>query len=436
MNALRIALVLAPFFGLWGRSLARKKQLSRELGFFAGLLLSLLGVFIVHRLPANPDGPIDHWSDRKVDAFVAWYRSTTDALRQRWDALPKIVRIVVAIIGVAFLYYLPVLKPPLITTPGTDFPTLLAGSVIIFVIVALGLNVVVGMAGMLDLGYVGFYAVGAYTVAVLSSKHGNLPWLLSMPIAVLVTMLSGVLLGAPTLRLRGDYLAIVTLGFGEIIRLLAQRFDWLGAEPGIPNIPPPWHGGPIHFGPLNSKSYYWLGLTIAIIVYFFLRRLERSRVGRAWTAIREDEDAAELMGVPTFKFKLWAFAIGAAVGGLAGSLYATKAAFILPDNFMLKLSILFLAAVVLGGAGNMPGVVLGAVVVSYLPERFRFLNTSRYLWFGVALVAMMIFRPQGLWPRRQHGRRAKSQLDPPPFEDVREGDPDLEGGIHGGTALA
>jgi branched-chain amino acid transport system permease protein len=371
-------------------------------------------------------------------AFGDRIGAASDARRRwsdKWREQPKPLRIVVGILGVAFLYYLPVLKPPVITTTGTDFSSLLAGSVIIFVIVALGLNVVVGMAGLLDLGYVGFYAVGAYVVGVLSSQHGNLPWLICMPIAIVVSMLSGVLLGAPTLRLRGDYLAIVTLGFGEIIRLLAQRFDWLGATPGISKIPPPPNIGPIHFGVLDSKSFYWLGLTIAIIVYFFLHRLETSRVGRAWTAIREDEDAAELMGVPTFKFKLWAFAIGAAVGGLAGALYATKTAFIQPDNFQLKLSILFLAAVVLGGPGNMPGVVIGAVVVSYLPERFRFLDTSRYFWFGVALVAMMIFRPAGLWPRRQHGRSGQPPSDPPPFEDVREGDPDLEGGAHG-TATA
>jgi branched-chain amino acid transport system permease protein len=373
-------------------------------------------------------------------AFGERIGAASDARRRwgdKWRAQPKALRVVAGILGVAFLYYLPVLRPPVITTTGTDFSSLLAGSVIIFVIVALGLNVVVGMAGLLDLGYVGFYAVGAYVVGVLSSQHGNLPWLLCMPIAVLVSMLSGVLLGAPTLRLRGDYLAIVTLGFGEIIRLLAQRFDWLGATPGISKIPPPpnidlpFPPHHIHFGVLDSKSFYWLGLTLAIIVYFFLNRLEKSRVGRAWTAIREDEDAAELMGVPTFKFKLWAFAIGAAVGGLAGTLYATKTAFIQPDNFQLKLSILFLAAVVLGGPGNMPGVVMGAVVVSYLPERFRFLDTSRYFWFGVALVLMMIFRPAGLWPRRQHGRASQPPSDPPPFEDVREGDPDLEGGAHG-----
>jgi branched-chain amino acid transport system permease protein len=375
-------------------------------------------------------------------AFGERIGAASDARRrwgEMWRAQPKALRVILGIVGLAFLYYLPVLRPPVITTTGTDFSSVLAGQVIVFVIVALGLNVVVGMAGLLDLGYVGFYAVGAYVVGVLSSQHGNLPWLICVPIAIVVSMLSGVLLGAPTLRLRGDYLAIVTLGFGEIIRLLAERFDWLGASVGISKIPAPpnIHIGFIHvtFGVLDSKSFYWLGLTIAIIVYFFLHRLETSRVGRAWTAIREDEDAAELMGVPTFKFKMWAFAIGAAVGGLAGTLNATKTGFISPDGFQLKLSILFLAAVVLGGPGNMPGVVVGAAVVSYLPERFRFLNTSRYFWFGLALVVMMIFRPQGLWPRRQHGRSGQPPSDPPPFEDVREGDPDLEGGAHG-TATA
>jgi len=349
-----------------------------------------------------------------------------------WRSMPKAARVTLGLLGIAFLYYLPVLKPPLINTPDTDFASLLAGSVVVYVIVALGLNVVVGMAGLLDLGYVGFFAVGAYTVAIVGSAHANLPWLICMPIALAVSMLSGVLLGAPTLRLRGDYLAIVTLGFGEIIRLLAERFDWLGAKQGFSDIAAPPNIGPIEFGVLDSESFYWLGLTMAIVIYFLLSRLERSRVGRAWTAIREDEDAAELMGVPTFKFKMWAFAIGAGVGGLAGGLFASKSNYVAPDLFLLKISILFLAAVVLGGPGNMPGVVVGAIVVSYLPERFRFLDTSRFFWFGAVLVVMMIFRPQGLIPRRQHGRRAEPDgPPPPPFEDVREGDPDLEGGAHG-----
>jgi len=266
--------------------------------------------------------------------------------------------------------------------------------------VALGLNVVVGLAGLLDLGYVGFYAVGAYTVAILSSQHANLPWLLCMPIAVLVSMVAGVILGTPTLRLRGDYLAIVTLGFGEIIRITANNVEWLGDSRGISNIATPPSIGPLKFTVLDAKPYFFLGLTTILIVIFLLRRLENSRVGRSWNAIREDEDAAELMGVDTFKFKLWAFAIGAAIGGLAGSLYAGKVQFINPSNFPLQLSILFLAAVVLGGAGNMWGAVVGGALVAWMPERFRGFADKRVFVFGVALVLVMVFRPQGLIPRK------------------------------------
>ena len=357
------------------------------------------------------------------------------SMRAAWQSIPKPARIALGVLGIAFAYYLPNLEWGWLQTPKSNFASVLAAPVIVYVIVALGLNVVVGMAGLLDLGYVGFYAVGAYTMAIFGSAHANLPWIICIVLSLIVSMASGVLLGAPTLRLRGDYLAIVTLGFGEIIRLLAERFDWLGAKQGFSGIQHPPKIGPIEFGVLDSKSYYYLGLTFAILIYWLLGRLEDSRVGRAWTAIREDEDAAELMGVPTFKFKMWAFAIGAGVGGIAGGIFASKQNYVAPDLFLLKVSILFLAAVVLGGPGNRPGVVLGAVVVSYLPERFRFLDTSRYFWFGAVLVLMMILRPQGLWPRRQHGRRAVPPSEaPPPFEDVKEGDPDLEGGAHGALA--
>ena len=288
----------------------------------------------------------------------------------------------------------------IVNTPGTSFTSVITDKVVIYVLVALGLNVVVGLAGLLDLGYVGFYAVGAYTVAILSSQHANLPWLLCLPIAVLVSMVAGVILGTPTLRLRGDYLAIVTLGFGEIIRITANNSEWLGGSRGISNIAKPPSIGPLEFGVLDAKPYYFLGLTIILIVIFLLRRLENSRVGRAWNAVREDEDAAELMGVPTFKFKLWAFAIGAAVGGLAGTLYAGKVGFINPSNFPLQLSILFLAAVVLGGNGNMWGAIVGGIVVAWMPERFRGFADKRVFVFGVALVLVMVFRPQGLIPRK------------------------------------
>jgi branched-chain amino acid transport system permease protein len=345
--------------------------------------------------------PVRDAMDSVGDAF---HRMT------KWQKYSFYAIVVIALYLAPFWTDIPVLGQ-IINTPGTQFSTVLNDQVIIFVLVALGLNVVVGLAGLLDLGYVGFYAVGAYVTAILTSEHGNLPWLLSLPIAVVVSMLFGVVLGAPTLRLRGDYLAIVTLGFGEIIRLTAKNMDWLGASRGISNIKKPPSILGLKFGVLDPKPYYYLGLTLVLIVVFVLHRLEYSRVGRAWVAIREDEDAAELMGVHTFKFKLWAFTIGAAVGGLAGVHYAGKVGFINPDNFPLQLSILFLAAVVLGGSGNMYGAILGGILVAYVPERLRNFADKRVFVFGVVLVLMMVFRPEGILPKRvgdEHKKRRRS----------------------------
>ena len=349
-----------------------------------------------------------------------WLRVTAlfSGFGEQFRAMNKWQRYSVYGLGVVALYLLPYwpdvpVLGQIINTPGSQFETVLNDQVVIFVLIALGLNVVVGIAGLLDLGYVGFYAVGAYVTAILTSAHGNLPWLLALPIAVVISMLFGLILGTPTLRLRGDYLAIVTLGFGEIIRLTAKNMDWLGASRGISNIkkPPSMFG--LKFGVLDAKPYFYLGLTMVFIVIFILHRLEYSRVGRAWVAIREDEDAAELMGVNTFKFKLWAFTIGAGIGGLAGVHYAGKVGFINPDNFPLQLSILFLAAVVLGGSGNMYGAILGGILVAYMPERLRNFSDKRILVFGIVLVLMMVFRPEGILPKRvgnEHKkRRAKSQ---------------------------
>jgi branched-chain amino acid transport system permease protein len=245
-----------------------------------------------------------------------------------------------------------------------------------------------------------------------------------------------VLLGAPTLRVRGDYLAIVTLGFGEIIRLTALNTEWLGEARGITGVPRPpslelfeipnveWEGATalidlddtttfLAFGVADQAPYYWLALTMIFLVLGADRMLRLSRIGRAWEATREDEDAAELMGVPTFRFKLLAFASGAFIGGLSGALFASRQGFINPESFQLLLSILFLAAVVVGGAGNRYGVILGAIVVAYLPERFRGFEEWRLLVFGVALLLLSNFRPQGLLPPRRT-RRAQAvdeQLD-------------------------
>jgi branched-chain amino acid transport system permease protein len=229
-------------------------------------------------------------------------------------------------------------------------------------------------------------------------------WLI-LPLGIIIAMTAGVILGLPTLRLRGDYLAIVTLGFGEIIRITAVNVDWLGANRGVANIPWPSRIGPLNFEDiLNPKPFYWVLLALIILVIWLLKRIDRSRVGRAWEAIREDEDAAELMGVQTLKFKLWAFSIGAGIGGMGGVLFASKVGFISPDNFPLTLSVMFLAIVVLGGSGNIPGVVLGALAISYIPERLRGFSEYRILIFGAALVLMMNLRPEGLLPRRVRGK--------------------------------
>jgi branched-chain amino acid transport system permease protein len=362
--------------------------------------------------------------------------------------LPKPVKIVLWLLLVVFAYALPLLELPFITTPGVDFGGVLF-VVTMYCLVALGLNIVVGYAGLLDLGYVGFYAVGAYTAAILTSFHANWPLLLALPVAVVASTISGVLLGAPTLRVRGDYLAIVTLGFGEIIRLVAVNTEWLGEAKGISNIARPpslggteglfeiphlfWGNGTVLldtndttkflvFGVLDQIPYYWLGLTVVIIMLFADYLIKNSRVGRAWEATREDEDAAELMGVPTFRFKLLAFATGAFIGGLAGALYASRQNFINPQSFLLLFSILFLAAVVVGGQGNRWGVLVGAALVAYLPQRFREFDDFRVLVFGLALVVLATLRPEGLFPPRRtvRAKQLEQQLDE--LEEGTEGE--------------
>jgi branched-chain amino acid transport system permease protein len=370
------------------------------------------------------------------------------SFRDRIDGLPRSAKIAGMVVAAIFFYALPLLELPFISTPDTDFGGVLF-IVAVYVLVALGLNIVVGYAGLLDLGYVGFYAIGAYTVAVLTTEHGNWPYFAAIPAAVVVAMISGVLLGAPTLRVRGDYLAIVTLGFGEIVRLSIVNSEWLGGAAGISKIGRPpgvevaeiphlsWDTGAplvdldnktqlIVFGVLDQVPYYWLALTVIILVLIADKLIKDSRVGRAWEATREDEDAAELMGVPTFRFKLLAFAMGAFVGGLSGALFAGKQGFVSPDSFVLLLSILFVAAVVVGGAGNRWGVMVGAAVVGYLPERFRGFEDWRVLVFGLALMVLAIYRPQGLLPPRRTVRAKQLEHE---IEVLEEGG-DAENGVH------
>jgi branched-chain amino acid transport system permease protein len=277
----------------------------------------------------------------------------------------------------------------------------------IYVCLALGLNIVVGLAGLLDLGYVAFYAIGAYTAALVS-LHFEAWWALWLwvPCSVLVAGGLGVALGFPTLRLRGDYLAIVTLGFGEIIRIILNNWDSVTNGPkgladipsprlfsyaladGIPGIP--WWG--------KEVNYYLAVVAYAFVIAIVAGRLDRSRVGRAWRAIREDELAARAMGIDTTSVKLLAFAIGASFAGIAGLLFAHMQTFIDPMSFIFMESAIILCMVVLGGMGSIPGVILGAIILAALPEKLRDFQDYRMLVFGLALVAMMVLRPQGLLP--------------------------------------
>jgi branched-chain amino acid transport system permease protein len=335
---------------------------------------------------------------------MKYLSSMTDTFGDRWRRLPKTKQRLLTVVLIAGIAALPMVQIPLLDTPQTDFPSLLFDKIGLYVLMGIGLNVVVGKAGLLDLGYVAFFAIGGYTMAQMGTLLHWSFWLI-LPLGVIIAMSAGAILGLPTLRLRGDYLAIVTLGFGEIIRITAVNVDWLGANRGVSNIPWPSAIGPLNFQDiLNPKPFYWVLLALIILVIWLLKRIDRSRVGRAWEAIREDEDAAELMGVQTLKFKLWAFSIGAGIGGMGGVLFASKVGFISPDNFPLTLSVMFVAIVVLGGSGNIPGVILGALAISYIPERLRGFSEYRVMIFGAALVLMMNLRPEGLLPRRVRGK--------------------------------
>ncbi len=305
---------------------------------------------------------------------------------------------------------------------------------ILYIFLALGLNIVVGYAGLLDLGYVAFYAVGAYTYALLASPHFGLHWpfWVILPLGAALACVFGVLLGSPTLKLRGDYLAIVTLGFGEIVRIFMNN---LNAPVNITNGPQgitlidPVKIGDFSFAGTTQifgislsgpQKYYFLLVALAIFVIIINLRLQNSRIGRAWQAIREDEIAAKAVGINTRNLKLLAFAMGASFGGVAGGIFAAMQGFVSPESFSLIESVMILAMVVLGGMGHIPGVILGAVLLSILPEVLRYgvgplqmalfgkmlidPESLRMLIFGLALVLVMRFKPAGLWPSPERKR--------------------------------
>ena len=345
------------------------------------------------------------------------------------------------LIGIIVLAMALIALPFALTSAGTAWVRI-TNLAILFILLSLGLNIVVGFAGLLDLGYIAFFAVGAYAYALLASPHFNihLPFWLILPIGALVACLFGVLLGAPTLKLRGDYLAVVTLGFGEIIRIflnnLSNPVNITNGPQGIARIDP-FKLGSFDFSKtetimgLNFSGpikYYYLLIVVMVAVIIINLRLQNSRIGRAWEAIREDETAARAMGINTTRIKLLAFAMGASFGGVAGGMFAAIQGFISPESFVLVESIMVLAMVVLGGMGNVWGVVLGAVLLSFAPEVLRYTvapaqmalfgkmlvepEVIRMLLFGLALVLVMIFRPAGLWPSAVRKRELAARKDP------------------------
>lgn len=326
----------------------------------------------------------------------------------------------------------------------------IADIALLYVLLALGLNIVVGYAGLLDLGFVAFFAVGAYLFALLASPHltetfpalamlfpGGLhtPLWAVIPLAALVAGIFGILLGAPTLRLRGDYLAIVTLGFGEIIRVFLNNLD---RPVNITN-------GPKGLGQIDSVSffgldlgqkltvggfelasvtlYYYLFLALVVVSVVICHRLEVSRIGRAWMAIREDEIAAKAMGINTRNMKLLAFGMGATFGGVAGAMFGAFQGFVSPESFSLMESVMIVAMVVLGGIGHLPGVILGAVLLAALPEMLRYVGSPlqamtdgrvdaailRQLLIALAMIGIMLLRPRGLWPAPDHGKSLQAK---------------------------
>jgi ABC-type branched-subunit amino acid transport system permease subunit len=296
------------------------------------------------------------------------------------------------------------------------------GTVGIYVLLGLGLNIVVGLAGLLDLGYVAFFAIGAYTMALLTAPQPhNLMWSfwLALPIGIILATITGLLLGTPVLRMRGDYLAIVTLGFGEIIRILSKSDDltpFTGGPKGVPSI-----GGPTLFGkPFNSGvDYVYMIFLAVLLVIFVTNRLQNSRVGRAWEAMREDEIVSRAMGINTLTQKLLAFAIGAAFAGLGGAIFASRNQFTGPEDFNLMVSINVVAVVIVGGMGNIPGVIAGALVLKGLPEVLRQLQDYRVLVFGALLVVMMLWRPAGIIPSSR--RKMEVEKDTGVTETPEEG---------------
>ncbi|THB69482.1 MAG: high-affinity branched-chain amino acid ABC transporter permease LivM [Desulfovibrio sp.] len=340
-----------------------------------GLLLVYLALpFILNSLRGGGESP----------------QTATSVFSEPRNAIPAVIAIVLFTMAFPFLF--------------SSYQSKIMVMAMTYVVLGLGLNIVVGLAGLLDLGYVAFYAVGAYTYGLLHLYFGVGFWV-AFPLGGVAAAIFGILLGYPVLRLRGDYLAIVTLGFGEIIRLVLENWGSFTQGPsGIKNIPPPVEiprGSELAetlsaFNINKMTIIYFIMLALVVVTIFFVNRLKVSRLGRAWQALREDEIACQAMGIDKTKTKLTAFALGATWAGFAGVLFASRETFINPKSFEFIESALILSIVVVGGMGSIVGVILGAIIIMLMPEYLRAFSEYRMLLFGAIMVIIMVFRPQGI----------------------------------------
>jgi len=395
--------LLRPTFALWGHLAVINEWLFTANGL---TLQGAIGLFIL------------------IAVFFLFWTRKGKAIQTGFRHLPSASQRILKVASILILVFVLLILPQVLGLFLSEVLTIVG----LYVLLGLGLNIVVGYAGLLDLGYVAFFAIGSYTVAVLTSPEiasfGFSFWE-ALPFAVVLGIISGVLLGIPVLKMRGDYLAIATLGFGEIIRILVLSDvlrPWLGGAQGIGRIPKATLGGFEFSGP---EQIYYLILAGCLLVAFFSIRLRDSRLGRAWMALREDEDVAQAMGINLVATKLLAFATGAGFSAISGAIFATKLGSVYPHSFNVMISINILCVIIVGGMGSIPGVIVGAAALVGLPELLREFAEYRLLVYGAVLVAMMLLKPEGLWPeavrRRELHEGEEGEAEPKSSSESNSG---------------
>jgi len=375
------------------------RNLRYDIFFYLGMLLICVPFLKAHTA-YMPLVFLGVWGLRRFAAFAEENRKITSIREQVVSTVQMHQRLTVGIILAVAL---------LVPFASSNYLVEVLTSAILYAILATALNITVGLTGVLVLGFIGFYAVGAYTTGILTAKFALCGFWVALPLSGLVAMLFGILLGIPALRLKGDYLAVVTLGFGEIIRIFLTNINGLTGGPnGILGIKRPSFG---FFTLDHPRDFYWFALAILALIVLMVARLVNSRYGRAWIAIRENEMAASALGINVFRKHLLSFSISAFFGGIAGSLFAVKQGFISPDSFTFYESVLVLCMVVLGGIGNVVGSVIGALLLIAVPEFLREFSMYRMLVFGAVMIALMVFRPSGLLGSRRITQEIKDCED-------------------------